>query len=883
MMKKSILLIMLATMFAGCAQLVNDNQNPRTLDENDKIFGKELPAEDRVPEMLNIEFTEEMTLELERNTGEDGLVRLPEVKSVEGLGIVKMRRVFPYAGKFEPRTRREGLHRWYRAYYDAEMSLTKAAQDWSAMPGVVAVEFVPKLVLLGDTTITPVEQNAVKDAASSRYPFDDPRLPSQWHYLNKGTVSSSVSGCDINVVPVWQRYTTGSEEVIVAVCDGGIDFKHEDLAGNMWENPEKKGDNRFGYNFYNDSFRVKADDHGTHVAGTISAVNNNGIGVSGIAGGNAAEGIKGVSLMSCQIFDGDSYSGRGEEAIKWAADHGAVICQNSWGTQGATETSRAMKKAVDYFVTYAGVDENDVQTGPMRGGLVVFSAGNDAVNVSSNSYEKIMSVAAVGADFRRAFYSSYGDWVTISAPGGDVRKGNQVLSTISGNKYGFMQGTSMAAPHVSGVAALVVSHFGGKGFTREELWNRLVSGATPIRAFNKNFGMGAGLVNAYRSIAGSGGQAPDVPEALAVTTQSNSIHFSVTVPTDVDDVVPTSILVYYSPSNFSTIGDDLMFGQFYLEDKSAGDRLEGTISGLDFLQRYYVAVAAVDLAGNCSPLSARSVVTTGDNNAPLIEEKSATEMIMKPHEIKNVDFAVSDPDGHFYNLELECGDTAGIVLDTLVREMPKIVARGPEMPSGAHSATLVVTDTYGASSSKTVKFTVLENHAPVVKAQFEDRLYASRAAVTEEFVATDYFSDEDGEELSYTFEISNENVINMTYQDGRFFLTPMNFGYAVVKITGTDVRGASASQSFRVLIRDGAAKLDVYPNPVSDYLYVRTGETAEALLRVINVSGASVYEQELTITPFDPAQVDMRTFAPGIYTVLLDYDGEQIKKSIVKL
>lgn len=876
------MLVGLAALFAGCAQFTNGLQETREPDKDAKIFGLDLPASARVAERLNVYFSEEMTQELERETGEDGLVCLPEVKSFQGSGIVKMRRLFPEAGKFEARTRREGLHRWYVVDYDPEVSLTKAAQDWSALPGVESVEFIPAEHISGTPVVVPEEVRPAKNAAKN-LPFDDPRLPDQWHYYNDGSAASSVSGCDINVFPVWKRYTTGSEDIIVCVVDGGIDFTHEDLAANMWENPEKKGDARFGYNFCNDTYQVTPDDHGTHVAGTIAAVNNNGIGVCGIAGGDAAKGIKGVRLMSCQIFEGEKGSGAGPAAIKWGADHGAVISQNSWGYLEATETPKSLQAAVDYFIKYAGLDENGVQVGPMKGGIVIFAAGNENQDVSGNGYGPIFNVASVGADFRRAYYSNYGDWIDITAPGGDAKKGNQVLSTFPGNKYGYYQGTSMACPHVSGVAALIVSKFGGAGFTPDELEKRMVESAVPIQSFNKKFGMGSGLINAYGAIAGQGGAAPEVPGSFSASAQSNNLKFSVTVPKDADDDIPTSIVVYYSTSPFSAISDDLMFGQFYLEETmKPGDRLEGTIIGLEFNKKYYVAAAAKDLAGNVSGLTAVSEVTTGGNSKPVIQAKDGTSVSLKPHEVKSLGFEIVEPDDHFYTIELQ-RENEGLVLDTLVRNMPKVVVNGPASPSGTFTATLVVTDTYGATASQAIKYTVLENHAPVVSKQFEDRVYNSRAAVTEEFACADYFRDEDGEVLAYTFSISNENVINMTFQDGKFFLTPMNYGYATVTVTGTDVRGASATQSFQVLIRDGSQALDVYPNPVSDYLYVRTSETASASLRVVSSSGATVYSDDLTITPFDPAKVDVRSFAPGVYTVLLDYNGEQIKKSIVKL
>ena len=176
--------------------------------------------------------------------------------------------------------------------------------------------------------------------------------------------------------------------------------------------------------------------------------------------------------MSCQIFEGKE-SGSGAEAIKWSADHGAVISQNSWGYPTLDATPASVKSAVDYFEKYAGVDENGKQVGPMKGGLVIFAAGNEGKNTSSSDYEKILAVTSVGADYKRAYYTCYGNWADVIAPGGDAKKGNQVLSTIPGNKYGKMQGTSMACPHVSGVAALVLARFGGDGYTPAALRKQL--------------------------------------------------------------------------------------------------------------------------------------------------------------------------------------------------------------------------------------------------------------------------------------------------------------------------------------------------------------------------------------------------------------------------
>ena len=517
----------------------------------------------------------------------------------------------------------------------------------------------------------------------------------------------------------------------------------------------------------------------------------------------------------------------------------------------------------------------------MRGGIVIFAAGNENTDVSGNSYEAIFNVASVGADYYRAYYSNYGDWVDISAPGGDAKKGNQVLSTLPGNKYGKMQGTSMACPHVSGIAALIVSRFGTEGFSPKEVERRMIESAISIQSFNKKYLMGAGLVNAYGAIAGSGGAAPGVPANLSVSAKSNNLHFQVTVPEDADDGVPSAIKLFYGTQPFSSASSDLMFATYYLDDQSAGDKLEGVVSGLEFNTRYYVAAAAIDLAGNLSGLTDAIPVTTGGNSAPVIEVLSGTSLTIKPHQIGKLSFQVDDPDGHFYNIDL-INDTPGITLDTLTRNKPVIVVKGENTASGNYKAKLSVTDIYGANASQAVSITVLENHPPKVAEQLPDRIF-QQGVTTEELPSATYFQDEDGEDLSYNFQISNETVVNMTYQGGKFFLTPMNYGYSDVTVTATDIRKESVTQTFRVLVRDGSQDVDIYPNPVQDYLYVRTSEEASANLKLVSVTGATVFEDSLTITPFEPAKVDVRTFPAGVYTVTLDYGGKIISRQIVKL
>ena len=892
-MKRLLTVVAACLVFAACARETEMDGVP-SAEAPAKIFASDIPEEDLIPDEMNIYVDEQTAEMLEAAMDADGNVVMPKVKAFEGAGVESMRRLFPYAGKFEPRTREAGLHRWYVITRKGDTPMTKAAGDVFVLPGVEEVELKPKIHIVGDPVVTGYvdEDVPVTKAGSTRYPFNDPRLPGQWNYYNDGSVAGGESGCDINVFSVWRGYVTGNSKVIVSVVDGGVDFNHEDLAANMWLNPEKSGNMRYGYNFVNNTFQVTPDNHGTHVAGTIAAVNNNGKGVCGIAGGDAASGVKGVKIMSCQIFMDDK-SGDGSTAIKWGADHGAVISQNSWGYVNVTvhETPKSLQNAVDYFIKYAGLDENGKQTGPMKGGVVIFSAGNENTNISGNGYGPIINVASVGAGYRKAYYSCYGSWVDIAAPGGDVRGGNQILSTLPGDKYGLMQGTSMACPHVSGVAALILSKFAQTGYTAEGLTKKLLENTTNISSFNPNFQLGRGLVNAYKAIAPAGGKAPKTPTDLVIDhdgIKANNIPFSITVPADEDDGVPTAIVFYYSKNDFSKIGNDLMYSKMYVGDLNAGDTMTGIFSGMDFDSEYYVAAAAEDALGNNSSLTPRVKVKTLPNNPPVIKSLNSPETVIKPWRTIYFDYEVEDPDGHYYALELtstadKSEQEHRVVLDTTVRNKPRIVVPGKDIPTGKYTATLTVTDYYDAVATETVSFEILENTPPSLGETMPDVIFSSKNEGTKELECSKYFKDDDGEQLTYTTEISNETVVNLTSSEGVFYLTPMNYGYSDVTVTGTDVRGESVSQTFKVLVRDGSSEMDVYPNPVVDDLYIRTGADATLEIKVISSTGATFYGGTAVVSPFAPAVVDMRSAYPGTYSVVVVKDGQTYKKNVVRL
>lgn len=466
------------------------------------------------------------------------------------VGSVSFERLFPSCGRFEARTRKEGLDRWFIAKYDETVPAKEVAEMLSGCDGVEVIEYsIPTAVSAYSKATAaeneePVATRAYSSARNTPFPFNESVRSQrmQWHYNNTGNVyaNSTVVGADADVYAAWQL-CTGNPDVIVAVVDQGVKYDHEDLAANMWVNKGEIPDNGidddgngyiddvYGFNFTDNKGKLtfSAENmHGTHVAGTIAAVNNNGVGVNGIAGGSGNG--DGVRIMSCETLgaseSGNSGGGLGAQvrAIKYAADNGAVICQNSWGyTAGALSKNdwtrgnySALADAIHYFIKYAGLDENGEQEGPMAGGIEIFAAGNDASNelCYPASDEAVVSVSATSWLGTPSYFTNYGKWVSLSAPGGDLSLNSTyggVYSTSvagdGGSAYEGINGTSMACPHVSGACALAVSWYYGaekkKGLTNEMLKEALLSSVTPVDPFcdAPYFGnMGAGSLDTYQ-------------------------------------------------------------------------------------------------------------------------------------------------------------------------------------------------------------------------------------------------------------------------------------------------------------------------------------------------------------------------------------------------
>lgn len=909
MKKIFVVVAMLSLMLFSC---VKESFSPGNKDINDEAVLESI-EEKFIPGVIRIRVTENLASKIELARNEEGKVENIGVKSMEDIinsgRVLSIKRTFPYAGRFEERTRKAGLHLWYDVIFDKEVPLTKVHDGFSDIDGVEELEYQRRIVRYDNNPIEVLQSldgislngSEVTDA---ELPFDDPRLEDQWHYYNKGGTSVFLTGADVNVFPVWKNYTVGSSDVIVSVVDGGIDYEHEDLSSNMWINLAELNGNRsydddsngykddvYGFNFVTGSGAISPHSHGTHVAGTISAVNNNGKGVAGIAGGDYKNGIKGVRLMSCQIFssrpEDEDLNANTAAAIKYGADNGAVISQNSWGYEEIIPLPSSIKAAIDYFIEYAGVGENGEQIGPMKGGIVIFSAGNENIEDGvPASYERVLSVASLGPDFLRATYSNYGDWVDISAPGGQAGKAT-VLSTIPDNGYGYMQGTSMACPHVSGVAALVVSHLGGSGFTNEMLWSRLVDNTTEIYTYNRGLRgkLGSGMVNALGAVASSGVIPPQPVTQIFGGSSSNIVTLKWVVTPDVDDEKAYGYTVYYSESDISdldrsSLPEDVFTYTIETGDVAVGDTIYAIISDLKFETEYYFAVDAYDYSFNRSELSPIITVKTKENKLPVITALNGTSIVQKAFETKYLNFSFSDPDGHDLSWEFTPGSDAATA--SIVNDNIQVRIVGKDDQAGVYTGRITVKDSYGGAAYIEFTYQIEENKAPLVSNRPSD-IYIGAVGERVILDLKSIFNDPDGEQLSFNVTSTVPLVAHINPNIDELFITSIGYGLTEVTVEAIDALGMTAEVSFKVLVRDDSNEVDIYPSPVRDVLNLRMGEEVTAGVTLISSSGAEVFNGTLTVSPFNPAQVDMSDMSGGVYTVKIKYNGNEIQRNITKL
>ena len=508
---------------------------------------------------------------------------------------------------FQPGLGEEEIAAFYQEYNLTQMdNLDPSAPDEGRL---LALAFVPADVtpslldnVARDSRVRYAEPNYILQVNKTP---DDPEWESLWGLNNTGQTGGKVDA-DIDALEGWE-VTTGSANVIVAVIDTGIDYTHEDLAGNIWVNPgecpggvcEANGIDDDGNGYIDDFHGINAitdsgdpmDDfgHGTHVAGTIGAKGNNATGVTGVNWD--------VKIIGCK-FLGASGGGSVAGAVKCfnyihqlknEQGQNIIATNNSWGG-GAP--SQALEEAM---------------AGPNQP-LHVCAAGNGGTDAphypAAYDLENIISVAATDHSDLYAGFSNYGDTVDLAAPGVDILStvptGNCALCDPSG--YGEIGGTSMAAPHVTGAAALIAAQF--PSLTPVQIKQRILTGIDPLTDESKSTATN-GRLNVLNTL-----EEDEVP------------------PAAISDLSAVKFLLTQVELTWTAVGDDGLAGRANAYDvrysttpispdnwnsaeratgapkpKPAGQQERFVVSGLEPDTTYYFALKAVDNVGNESDLS----------------------------------------------------------------------------------------------------------------------------------------------------------------------------------------------------------------------------------------------------------------------------------------
>lgn len=814
-------------------------------------------------------------------------------------GAYKMERLFKPAGIYEKRTIAEGLDRWYTIYFDESKDVAEVLQQFNKAAGVEYAERVlpiarPKFTAKPYTGPAPQTRNQPTASA-----FNDPLLAKQWHYYNDGSISPRAKkGADCNLKPVWEKYTTGKSNVIVAVVDGGIDITHEDLVDNLYINEKEKNgqagvdddgngfvDDVYGYNFVEAKDVVGGkiepdnDGHGTHVAGTVGARNNNGIGVAGVAGGNGAAD-SGVRLMSCQIFRGKDEQGDAAAAIKYAADNGAVICQNSWGyssTSGVTAMPKLLKEAVDYFIKMAGCDANGQQraNSPMKGGVVIFAAGNENKDFAAYPacYPPAVSVSAMAWNFAKASYSNYADWVTIMAPGGDQdRFGTEggILSTVPKSKvpsgYAYFQGTSMACPHVSGIAALIASYFGRQGFTNDELKSRLITAYRPFNIDELNPAykgkLGKGYIDAEAAFETDTKIAPEKVGTLTLTPDFVDITAEWSIAKD-EDKTAAFYRLYISPNDLTAENiKDMTFKEINGMGHNLGEKLRFTFNNLQDNKAYSIAVVAVDRWGNLSEPAIQKC-TTKLNHAPEVTNFPEEVIELNNNERKTFSFKVADPDGHNWDIRA-IGETKGVSYS--INQATVTVSLIPVLQAGSYTCTFVLTDDLGAKSEKSFTFKVIPYMPPKLDQPFANYIIGLDEGPVNISLKGHYTSS--GSQLSYKANVANGGIASAQVSNDQLQVKPLARGITRINVLASDGRQTSSDGSFqvRVVEKKSAPVYAVYPIPAKkDINALLNPEVTQAEFVISSTVGEQLMSATVTPDKNNVAKLALSKLRPGTY------------------
>jgi len=575
------------------------------------LFSSVLPYNTVVgykPNQINVKFTPRSLSEIKMDLLGQGRTGLAKVDSLNWrYGAFKIQRLFPYFKiKFhngKPNT----LDAWYTIYFSEDINETALAAKYASLSEILYSEASPICKIYAAP--------------------NDPQYPNQWH-LNQA------NDADIDAPEAWNLWS-GNPSIIVAIMDTGVKWWHTDLAGaladennrnsikgNMWINTAElngsagvdddgngKIDDWVGWDFVTgnpeisdvgDDYDIEDNDprdhngHGTHCAGNIAAINNNGAYVCSSAGGwgeDAAGNGNGVKIMALRIgwddIFGLGYVGMdfAANAFIYAADNGAKIASCSWGSS----ENASLTDATNYFLyNTTSPTGND----PLLR-LIFKAAGNDGNDLGSSSGDylidrsEVITVAATDENDARASFSNYGAVVDISAPGNNI-----VSTSINSNGYETESGTSMSTPITASTAALVWSY--NNALSAIQVKTILFDSADPLSAS----GMGAGRINDYNCLTDPDISLPVELRGFEASADNHTIRLHWQTQSEVQNLGFNILRRTQSEADFKMIGSyktnpalqglgNSSFGKdYFYEDSDVGKE-----------QTYYYILEDVDFSG----------------------------------------------------------------------------------------------------------------------------------------------------------------------------------------------------------------------------------------------------------------------------------------------
>lgn len=866
------------------------------------------------------------------------------------VGANKIERIFPFAGKDEHRQRAAALNTWYSIAMDRTATRgTRAAAKHQLETIADYAEPAYHAVLESPEYISD-DGDSETQANKGKY-FNDPLYDKQWNLHNNGNIGnytdatgkriiSSIAHADINAEAAW-RQTTGDPSVVVAVVDGGIDIHHEDLQESIWINKNEIPDNGidddnngyvddvYGYNFTEDNALITPTRHATHVAGIIAARNNNGKGISSIAGGNGNPNT-GVRLMCCQIFKNnpnynpsDKHSpetiGTGDRnreaaAIVYGANNGAIISQNSWGYDRVMkQTPQVIKDAIHYFNTYAGGDKTDKPL--MQGGLVIFAAGNDATSAPSmpSAESSVVSVSSFNPDFSASWYTNYGSWTDISAPGGskpvnglyplqDGQPTSAILSTVPATTahpnggYAYMQGTSMATPHVSAIAALIVSKYGNARFTAKQLRERLLTGVRPMD-YNKY------LTETYRNSMGSGyadalvaltdydhDTTPTAPLFLVNRAKPDygKIRMAWTSKNNGANGSLQKYVLYCSKHPVTTANranKDVIAYNIPAQFAKENQAIQYTVTHLDNNTKYYFGILAEARNGHQSSLTVLpNSIATLNNTPPQITPDTESERItLAGNDTRDITLCIEDHENHKWTVAFSTVDKLRIVH---TKSGVNIHIEAKQYMPGVYPVTVSARDELGAKSSYRFIIEVVADKIPSMKTQA--RKIRLRLGERRQIDLREITDDEDVNSVKYELMNSEEQGKDVLVKDGRMDVVGSTWGQRQIHIKATDKHGQSGTMAFDVFVYRNEGIYSLFPTITSGMLYLKVGDTIDGHVKwqIRNVAGKLVKANAFDTSSLD---ADKRTYTMNVssltvgqYTLYITCQGKTYQEMFVK-